>query len=145
MAEKNPRRASPALTSSSSLDLAGRNRYDRNMRKNKLIAVGTIGGALLSLLFTSKTRIIDANTGKEVQIGGTFRNVDGEVTIHEVEIGLFSGRALVSIDGSATVWMTPEGEIPNPHPVNVDRKWGALAIRYTHPSYFLQKVAFIPS
>lgn len=70
-------------------------------------------------------RIIDANTGHEPKIGETFRNVDGYVTVLEVKEGLLSAKALIDVNG--------------------ERRWCPLAVRYTHPGFMFQKVAFIPS
>lgn len=108
---------------------------------------------MFGLIPLLRARIIDANTGKEVQVGETFENVDGKVTIHKVDIGIFSGRALVSIKGThlpKTIecrhFETGElKELPNPHHRDIDRQWMPLAIRYTHPSFPFQKIAFIPS
>jgi hypothetical protein len=70
-------------------------------------------------------RIIDANTGTEVEIGRPFRNVDGVVNVLKVDEGIFSAKALVQIN--QRVISTP------------------LVVRYLHPRFMFQKVAFIPS
>lgn len=71
-------------------------------------------------------KIIDANTGAQIQPGQTFENINGVQTLLQVKAGLLSARALFRLENGALVWVP-------------------LAVRYTHPSFFLQKVAFIPS
>jgi hypothetical protein len=70
-------------------------------------------------------RIIDANTGHEPKIGETFKNVAGFVTVLKVKEGVFNAKALVDVNGS--------------------RHWCPLTVRYTHPGFMFQKVAFLPS
>lgn len=70
--------------------------------------------------------IIDANTGRKVQRGDRFRNVCGLIHVLDVRVGLFSGHAILSIDDG------PPQRVP-------------LMVRWTHPSFFLRRVAFIPS
>jgi hypothetical protein len=70
-------------------------------------------------------RIIDANTGTEVKVGQTFRNVDGTQTLMRVEEGLFSARALFTRRGQSF--------------------WSPLVVRFMHPGFMFQKIGFIPS
>ena len=71
-------------------------------------------------------RIIDANTGHEPSIGETYRNVHGDITLLSVvDESLFGARAVLKVNGKRV-------EVP-------------LQVRYTHPAFFLQKIAFIPS
>jgi hypothetical protein len=70
-------------------------------------------------------RIIDANTGTEVTVGQTFRNINGVHRLLAIDEGLLSARA--QFESSGQVF------------------WLPLRVRYTHPRFFLQKVAFIPS
>lgn len=75
-------------------------------------------------------KIIDANTGHEIEIGVPFRNVHGTVTIEHVKEGLLSAKAFIKIetDAGATHLMR-----------------SPLIVRYLHPAFFLKKVAFLPS
>jgi hypothetical protein len=70
-------------------------------------------------------RVIDANTGITVNVGDTFHNVDGVQTLLRVEERMFRAHGLFRRNGSI--------------------QWVPLQVRYTHPGFFLQKVAFIPS
>jgi len=74
-------------------------------------------------------RIIDANSGHDVQVGVPFENVNGTVRVHEVKAGLFSAQGLVETNG-------PHGHMT---------RWVPLTVRYFHPAFPLQKVAFLPS
>jgi hypothetical protein len=80
-------------------------------------------------------KIIDANTGQEVRTGDTFRNVSGVHTILAVQPGLFSAKAEVRSQ------FVP-GWRCDPGPVT---RWLPLTVRWTHPSFFGQHVAFIES
>lgn len=71
-------------------------------------------------------KIIDANTGHEVKIGRPFHNVVGKVTVKQVDEGWLSARALVQVDDEKD-------------------RWVPLIVRYTHPGFMFQKVAFLPS
>jgi hypothetical protein len=75
-------------------------------------------------------KIIDANTGQEPEIGVPFNNINGTMVLLGVEEGLFSARGLFG------------HPCDNPNCPDV---WVPLQVRYTHPGFFLQKVAFIPS
>jgi len=84
-------------------------------------------------------KIVDANTGQELQVGKPFRNVNGWQALIATDIGLMKGRALIKhLDPSPDAFfgppLQPGAEI-----------WTPLVIRYMHPSFFLQKVAFLPS
>lgn len=70
-------------------------------------------------------RIIDANTGTEVIPGEVFWNINGRMTLLRVEEGTLSAKGLFQW-GQKKIWVP-------------------LKVRYTHPSFFLEKVAFIPS
>lgn len=83
-------------------------------------------------------RIIDANTGTEPKVGDTFVNVVGRHTLLRVREGLLSAKALFRIT------YAPDERDPLLRGRTVER-WVPLQVRYTHPSFFLQKVAFIPS
>lgn len=74
-------------------------------------------------------RIIDANTGTEVKVGTEFTNVNGRHQLISVREKLLSAEAtFVTVDDEGVqLVMVP------------------LQVRYMHPSFFLQKVGFIPS
>jgi hypothetical protein len=97
-------------------------------------------------------KIIDTRTGKEMFVGKLFHYPeviydmrtgrktlrDRYVIIDQIEEGLFSAQARVRIS---------EGRPPDQLPM---QGWGShhyvpLIVRYTHPDFFLQKVAFFPS
>ena len=83
-------------------------------------------------------KIIDARSGQEMQIGRTISYPGGEsVTLLEVEPGILSARAR-----ARTVfrdWSQAGG------PLVAREDWGPLVVRWTHPAFFLQHVAFFPS
>jgi hypothetical protein len=75
-------------------------------------------------------RIIDSNTGTEVRVGDTFENVHGR-------------HRLVAVREGA---LRAEGRfVTSPGDGTHRDLWVPLTVRYTHPGFFLQKVAFIPS
>lgn len=74
-------------------------------------------------------RLINTNTGAELQPGQWFTDVHGRAMISKVEERLLSARALV---------LRPSYE-------GVQRQWVPLVVRYTHPAFFGRKVAFLPS
>lgn len=70
-------------------------------------------------------KIIDANTGHHVKIGEPFDNIDGTVTVLQVEEGWLTARALFLVG---------------------DRKhWAPLIVRFLHPGFMFQKVGFVNS
>jgi hypothetical protein len=69
--------------------------------------------------------VIDANTGLVVEEGMEFTNVDGHMKMVKIYPGIFSAHAIMIVNGV--------------------RKDVGLQVRWTHPHYFLQHVAFIPS
>jgi hypothetical protein len=83
-------------------------------------------------------RIIDSNTGYEPKIGETFNNVVGRHTLLKVQEGLMTAKALFRVTYAAG-----SGD---PRLDGTTRDvWVPLQVRYIHPAFFLQKVAFIPS
>lgn len=76
-------------------------------------------------------RIIDARSGREVKVGETVAYPDGEwYRLLAVRERFLSADALVNAHG-------PDGKLR--------QQWVALAVRFTHPEFFLQKVGFFPS
>lgn len=70
--------------------------------------------------------VIDARSGRAVAVGETVRYSEGNaITLLEVRPGLFSASARVR---------GPAGET-----------WVPLIVRWTHPSFLLQHVAFLPT
>lgn len=81
-------------------------------------------------------KVIDARSGQEMKIGDTASYPDGEsVTLLDFYPGLFSASALVRIRYRAY----PSNEI-----VTSTRE-EPLTVRWLHPSYRFQHVAFINS
>jgi hypothetical protein len=71
-------------------------------------------------------KVIDANTGRELFAPMRFVNVMGIVDVDKIVPGLFRASARIRIDGGP--W-----------------RWVPLQVRWTHPGFFLQHVAFLPS
>lgn len=93
-------------------------------------------------------KLVDARSGKVIDLpfstgnmvwpdnlAPTFDYGDGERTVIDaVQVGLLSGKAHATVvtkgpDGQLSTWVG----------------WGPLSIRYTHPGFPWQKVAFVPS
>jgi hypothetical protein len=75
-------------------------------------------------------RIIDARSGVDVVVGQKVTYPDGEWwTLRILEAGIFKAYGLF------------EGEIDGQR----WSKWIKMPIRHTHPGFFLQRVAFVPS
>lgn len=83
-------------------------------------------------------KIVDANTGQELSVGRPFSNINGRLMLLATDIGILRGRALVKhiapAPGPSGPFLSPGVEI-----------WTPLVVRYTHPAFFLQKVAFLRS
>ncbi len=83
-------------------------------------------------------KIIDARSGKVVTPGQVVTYGDGEkLKLLEVDEGLFSARALIET--------THRDFGQADRPLVSDRQWVQLAVRFTHPAFLFQHVAFIPS
>ncbi len=93
-------------------------------------------------------KLVDARSGETVELPKTlgvhmfqpkdqpvFHYGGGEsTTIHAVKLGLLSGSARAT-----TRTIGPDGRI------STWTGWGPLSIRHTHPGFWLQRVAFVPS
>jgi len=80
-------------------------------------------------------RVIDARSGQEMAIGERIDYQDGEsVTLLEVRPGLLRAEAL-----ARTVHRTPEGRLATA------QAWVPLVVRWTHPRFLFEHVAFFPS
>ena len=81
-------------------------------------------------------KVIDARSGQEARLGVRIDYTDGEwVKVIDVEPGLFSAAATVEtcmLDYRTGQLRTMVQQVP-------------LQVRWTHPRYFLQHVAFLPS
>lgn len=83
-------------------------------------------------------KVIDARSGQELAIGASVSYGDGEgVTLLAVEPGILSARARVRL---AYHDYSQPGE-----PLVTRETWTPLIVRWTHPRFFLQHVAFLPS
>ncbi len=77
-------------------------------------------------------KVIDANTGQELHEGQTFVNVMGTITVNRIVVGWRSGYAdIVVTDPKNDAYDGPQ-RVP-------------LIVRYMHPTFLFQKVAFFPS
>lgn len=75
-------------------------------------------------------KVIDAYTGQEVLVGQTIPTPGGgTMTLVDIDVGLFSASATADFKEGA----------------RVTRRIFPLQVRWTHPRFFLQHVAFIPS
>lgn len=84
-------------------------------------------------------RVIDARSGQDMKIGETVRYGGGEwLRLIDVDEGLLSANATIEHcyrdygRGVDAGFVTSRAIVP-------------LAVRFLHPSFFLQRVAFIPS
>lgn len=102
-------------------------------------------------------KVIDARSGREVKIGDTIDWGDGEkITLLDVYPGLFSASALVRItyrDDSkaelAPIGRDGEGfrrvRVVKPGPLVTSTREEPLTVKWLHPNYMFQHVAFINS
>ena len=83
-------------------------------------------------------KIVDARTGKVVEPGTIVSYGDGEkLRVIDVDEGLFSARAFVESTYR-------DHGLPG-RPLATTRQWVTLSVRFMHPSFLFQRVAFIPS
>lgn len=85
-------------------------------------------------------RVIDANTGQRLDKGVPFANVNGTFVILEMRAGLLRAQALMR-----KLAHHPDGPLCEGEPPVGSQRWVPLVVRYTHPAFFLQRVAFLPS
>ncbi len=71
-------------------------------------------------------KVIDANTGQELRVGQTFKNVNGVRTVLKITTGL---------KPVLTIKRHELGDV-------IEQP---LIVRYMHPSYLFQRVAFLNS
>lgn len=80
-------------------------------------------------------KVIDVRSGQEMTIGERIDYQDGEsVTLLEVRPGLLRAEGKARM-----VHRTPEGRL------SASEKWVPLAVRWTHPRFLFEHVAFFPS
>lgn len=93
-------------------------------------------------------KIIDTRSGEEMTIGQSIRHGDGEsVTLLEIDPGILSARARVRIVRRPD-FLREDPRKPGsfrPAPLVTTDMWVPLVVRFTHPAFFLQHVAFLPS
>lgn len=81
-------------------------------------------------------KVVDTRSGEELALGQKVSYPDGEsVTLLEVEPGVLRARARVRHVYREHVHQRLE----------VREDWVPLTVRWTHPQFFLQHVAFLPS
>ena len=95
-------------------------------------------------------KIIDSRSGEVMTLGTTVSYGGGEkIRVIDVDEGLFSARALIEItyrDHSRTEHRSSDqGAIRERDPLVTSRRWMTLDVRFMHPAYMFQRVAFIPS
>ncbi len=96
-------------------------------------------------------RVIDTNTGTELREGLVFKNVLGWLKVLEIRPGFWKASARIQVlEPNRTVLAlqsdgtTVEQEVePFHQPGQVIET--PLLVRYLHPSFLFQRVAFLPS
>lgn len=87
-------------------------------------------------------KIIDARSGREVKIGDTVDWGGGEgFTLLDADVGLFSGEACIRQTLRDYSMSVDIGRAP----LITRTAWVPLAVRWLHPKYLFQHIAFIPS
>lgn len=71
-------------------------------------------------------RLVDANTGQDMRVGQPVDNVMGTVVVTAIHGGLFTAVVAYRVD-----WGEPQMTI--------------VPVRYLHPDFLFQRVAFFPS
>lgn len=96
-------------------------------------------------------KIIDARSGEVMTPGKTVTyGTSGEkLRVIDVDEGLFSAHALIETtyrDYSRTgERASDQGATRDRDPLVTTTRWVALTVRFMHPSYMFERVAFIPS
>ena len=114
-------------------------------------------------------KVIDARSGKVMMIGDVADHGSGEfVRLIDIDEGFFSATAVIEIgfvdhskdkielEQLAPVLELAKGGVPiveaargyrlvTPGPIVTIRRQIPLVVRFFHPSFFMQKVAFIPT
>ncbi len=107
-------------------------------------------------LRTERPPVIDANTGERLYPDTFITNVNGEFLVCWLDVGLLSGTAYIRRNTNTVIQMR-RMNLPDFGEVETNRYVGrrparlgpvervALQVRWTHPSFFGQRVAFFPS
>lgn len=91
-------------------------------------------------------KIIDARSGQEMVIGQTIAYPDGEsLTLLDYEPGLFSASATIRTVSRDLGLMPPGPFDVAAAPLVTRRTMVPLVVRWFHPRFFGQHVAFVPS
>lgn len=95
-------------------------------------------------------KIIDARSGEVMTRGKVVSYGSGEqLRLIDLDEGLFSARALIETihcDYTRTIQRPGDQGVHRERgPLVTTRQWIPLAVRFMHPSYRFQRVAFIPS
>lgn len=91
------------------------------------IAIGMLAVAFELRRDYRDMRVIDAHTGRDIHAGDTVTDPDGaRITLLEVCPGIRSAWARVRINHGGETWVP-------------------LVVRWTHPMYMMQWVAFLPT
>jgi len=94
-------------------------------------------------------KVIDSRSGREMRIGDLVEYPDGEsVRLIDVDEGLLSASAIVevtSIDWSAAHIDARTMRVIGTPPLRRGRHQVPMTVRFLHPNYRFQKVAFLPS
>lgn len=96
-------------------------------------------------------KIIDSRSGK-VMTPGKIVIYDGGEKLRVIDVkeqGLFTARALIELTqrdySRAEPRASDQGAVRDRDPMATSRQWVALDVRFMHPAYMFQRVAFIPS
>ena len=95
-------------------------------------------------------KIIDARSGEVMTPGKIVSYGGGEkLRVIDVEQGLFRARALIETtlrDYSRTESRpSDQGAVRDREPLVTSQQWVRLTVRFMHPAYMFERVAFIPS
>jgi hypothetical protein len=95
-------------------------------------------------------KIIDARSGEIMTLGKIVSYGGGEtMRVIDVDEGLFSARALIEttlLDYSRIAQRaSDQGVLREREALVTTQQWVPLAVRFMHPGYWFQRVAFIPS
>jgi hypothetical protein len=95
-------------------------------------------------------KIIDMRSGEVMTLGKIVSYGGGEkICVIDVDEGLFSVRALIETTyrdySRSESRPSDQGARRDRDPLVTARHWVSLGVRFMHPSYMFQRVAFIPS
>lgn len=103
------------------------------------MGIGAIG--VHAVYDLREMRVLDPRSGRELQVGDRVEYGDGEaVTLLDVKPGLVWARARVKLEMRD---YDDEAAGMPPRMVTTE-EWVDLQVRWIHPDYFMQWVAFLP-